>query len=47
MSDFQFFTSINLDDTINRTQIDGNIKFMVLELIQGRTDYDEKIDVYA
>lgn len=48
VSDFGLCTLIKLDtDTTSRTQMSGTLQFMAPELLQGRTDYDEKVDVYA
>lgn len=48
LSDFGLCTFIkNDEDTISRTQMAGTLKFMAPELIQGRKNYDEKVDVYA
>ena len=34
-------------ETMSRTQMAGTLMYMAPELVQGRTDYDEKVDVYA
>lgn len=47
LSDFGLCTMIKNEETLNRTQMAGTLRFMSPELIQGRTDYDEKVDVYA
>lgn len=48
LSDFGLCTFIKTDDqSSSRTQMAGTLKFMAPELLQGRTDYDEKVDVYA
>lgn len=48
MGDFGLCTLIKTEkETLSRTQMAGSLKFMAPELIQGRTDYDEKVDVYA
>lgn len=46
--DFGFSTQIEMDEgTINRTQISSDQDLIVPELMLGRTDYNEKIDVFA
>lgn len=47
LSDFGLCTLIKNDETLSHTQMTGSLHFMSPELIQGRTDYDEKVDVYA
>ena len=48
LSDFGLCTLIDSgNDTVSRTQSVGTLSYMAPELIQGRKDYDEKVDVYA
>lgn len=48
VSDFGLCTLITTDtETTSRTQMAGTMANMTPELIQGRNDYDEKVDVYA
>ena len=48
LSDFGLCTFMKKDDeTMNHSQAAGTIKYMAPELLQGRTDYNEKVDVYA
>ncbi|KAK8845156.1 hypothetical protein M9Y10_021338 [Tritrichomonas musculus] len=48
VSDFGLCTLMTLDsETMSRTQMTGTLKYMAPELIQERTDYNEKVDVYA
>ena len=48
VSDFGLCTLMTPDsETMNRTQMTGTLKYMAPELLQERTDYDEKVDVYA
>lgn len=35
------------NETMSRTQMTSSLKSMSYELLQGRTDYDEKVDVYT
>ncbi|KAK8850305.1 hypothetical protein M9Y10_018434 [Tritrichomonas musculus] len=48
VSDFGLCTLINLDsETMSRTQMTGTLKYMAPELLQERSDCNEKVDVYA
>ena len=48
VSDFGLCTFIKSDDeTMSHTQMAGSLKYMAPEILQGRTDYDEKVDVYS
>ncbi|KAK8871785.1 hypothetical protein M9Y10_007526 [Tritrichomonas musculus] len=48
LSDFGLCTFIKTDDqSSSRTLMAGTLKFMAPEHLQGRTDYYEKVDVYA
>ena len=48
LSDFGLCTFIKDDDeTMSHTSMAGTMKYMSPELLQGRRDYDEKVDVYA
>lgn len=47
LSDFGHSTLIKSDTMSNRSQIAGTLKYMAPELILERTDYNEKVDVYA
>lgn len=48
LSDFGLCTIIdNESESFTRTQMAGTLKFMAPELVQGRTDYNEKVDIYA
>lgn len=48
VSDFGLCTLMTTDDdTKSRTQMTGTLVYMAPELLEGRTDYDEKVDVYA
>ncbi|KAK8840115.1 hypothetical protein M9Y10_031053 [Tritrichomonas musculus] len=48
VSDFGLCTLMKVDTaTMSRTQMTGTLKYMAPELLQERTDYDEKVDVYA
>ena len=48
LSDFGLCTFIkNDEESLSRTQMAGSLKFMAPELVQGKTNYDEKVDVYA
>ena len=48
VSDFGLCTLMTHDsETMSRTQMTGTLKYMAPELLQEKTDYDEKVDVYA
>lgn len=47
LSDFGLSTLIKSDTMTSRSQIAGTLKYMAPELVLERTDYDEKVDVYA
>ena len=48
VSDFGLCTLMSVEaETKSRTQMTGTLKYMAPELLQERTDYDEKVDVYA
>lgn len=48
VSDFGLCTFIKSDDeTMSHTQMAGSMKYMAPEILQGRTNYDEKVDVYS
>ncbi|KAK8842123.1 hypothetical protein M9Y10_026350 [Tritrichomonas musculus] len=48
VSDFGLCTLISLDsETMSRTQTTGILKYIAPELLQEKTKYDEKVDVYA
>ena len=47
LSDFGFCTLIKSDTMTSRSIITGTLKYMAPELILEKTDYDEKVDVYA
>ena len=47
LSDFGFSTLIESESMISRSRITGTLKYMAPELILEKTDYDEKVDVYA
>lgn len=35
------------DETMSHNQMAGSMKYMAPEVLQGRTDYDEKVDTYS
>lgn len=48
VSDFGLCTLISYDtETLSRTQMAGTLMFMAPEILQGKTDYNEKVDIYA
>ena len=48
ISDFGICTFIKNDDKeLSHSQMEGSFKFMAPELLQGRSDYNEKVDVYS
>lgn len=47
LSDFGLCTLMKSESTMSRSQIAGTLKFMAPELVQEKTDYNEKVDVYA
>lgn len=48
VSDFGLCTLIEKEsESQSRTQMAGSLKFMAPELLQGKTDYNEKVDIYA
>lgn len=48
VSDFGLCTLIEQESlTGSRTQMAGTLNYMAPELVRGRKDYDEKVDVYA
>ena len=48
VSDFGLCTLMTVDnESKTRTQMTGTLKYMAPELVQEKTDYDEKVDVYA
>lgn len=48
VSDFGLCTLIDQESlTGSRTQMAGTLNYMAPELVRGRKDYDEKVDVYA
>ena len=46
LCDFGLCTFIN-NEIKSRTSMVGSLQFMSPELLQGRKDYDQKVDVYA
>ncbi|KAK8871310.1 hypothetical protein M9Y10_007030 [Tritrichomonas musculus] len=48
LCDFGLCTFIQNDDgSLSHSQMTGSLKYMSPELLNGRTDYDEKVDVFA
>lgn len=47
ISDFGNSTLINPSESMTLTQMTGTLNYMAPELINGSTDYNEKVDVYA